>query len=99
LTRGGPFAKEAGRFDAPSRVLTLERSKGFEAVSSVIGRASIGREARLIESVVWDGVDVGSGVELRGCIAAGGKIPPGASYRDALLWGPARGEAAAWPLA
>lgn len=99
LTHGGPFAKEAGRFDAPSRVLTLERSKGFEAVSSVIGRASIGRGARLIESVVWDDVEVGPRAELRGCIAAGGRIPSGAAFRDALLWGPVRGEAAAWPLA
>jgi mannose-1-phosphate guanylyltransferase len=98
LTRGGPFAKEAGRFDAASRVLTLERSKGFEAVSSVIARASIGRGARLIESTVWDGVEVGAGAELRGCIAAAGRIPAGTSHRDALLWGRAGEDAAVYPL-
>lgn len=98
LTRGGPFPPEAGRFDAASRVLTLERSKGFEAVSTVIGRASIGRGARLIESAVWDGVEVGPGAELRGCIAAGGRIPAGASHRDALLWGSTGEDAVAHPL-
>jgi NDP-sugar pyrophosphorylase family protein len=98
LTRGDTFAKEAGRFDATSRVLTLERSKGFEAVSSVIGRASIGRGARLIESTVWDGVEVGAGAELRGCIAAAGRIAAGASHRDALLWGRAGEDAAVYPL-
>lgn len=95
LTRGGPFAQEAGRFDAASRVLMLGRSRGFEAVSSVIGQATIGRGARLIESVVWNGVEVGAGADLRGCIAAAGRIPAGASHRDALLWGRAGAEAAA----
>ncbi|HEX5134535.1 MAG TPA: hypothetical protein VFW81_04010, partial [Thermoanaerobaculia bacterium] len=70
----------------------------FEAVSSVIGRASIGRGARLIESTVWDGVEVGAGAELRGCIAAAGRIPAGVSHRDALLWGRAGEDAAVYPL-
>jgi mannose-1-phosphate guanylyltransferase len=98
LTRGGPFAADAGRFDAPTRVLSLSRSKRFEAVSSVVGRASIGRGARLIETAAWDGVEIGDGAELRGCIAASGRIPAGASHRDALLWSPDGGEAAAYPL-
>ncbi|HEV8609775.1 MAG TPA: NDP-sugar synthase [Thermoanaerobaculia bacterium] len=98
LTRGGPFASSAGKFDPPTRVLSLARSRGFEAVSSVVGRASIGRGARLIESAVWDGVEIGAGAELRGCIAAAGRIPAGASHRDALLWGPEGGDAAAHPL-
>ena len=98
LTRGGPFATGAGVFDEPSRVLSLERSRSFEAVSSVVGRASIGRQARLIESCVWDGVDVGAGAELRGCIAASGRIAAGASHRDSLLWGPPGHDAAVFPL-
>lgn len=97
LTRGGPFAPEAGRFDAPTRVLSLERSKGYEAVSSVIGRASIGRGARLIESAIWDGAEIGAGSGLRGCIAAGGRVPAG-DHRDALLWGPAGEDAGIYPL-
>lgn len=98
LTRGGPFAPEAGRFDAASRVLTLAPSKGLEAVSSVIGRASIGRGARLIESAVWDGVEIGAGAELRDCIAAAGRIRAGAAHRDVLLWGPAGEDAVPYPL-
>ena len=98
LTRGGPFARGAGVFDEPSRVLSLERSRAFEAVSSVVGRASIGRKARLIESCVWDGVEVGADAELRGCIAASGRIPAGASHRDSLLWGPAGQDAGVYPL-
>jgi mannose-1-phosphate guanylyltransferase len=98
LTRGGPFAREAGGFDAPARVLSLARSKAFDAVSSVIGRASIGRGARLVESCVWDGVQVGAGAELRGCIAAAGRIADGATHRDALLWGRAGQDASPYPL-
>jgi NDP-sugar pyrophosphorylase family protein len=98
LTRGGPFPG-AGRFDPSTRVLSLTRSRGFEAVSSVLGRCSVGRGARVIESAVWDGVDVGAGAELRNCIAAGGRVAPGASQRDALLWAAERGEEArGYPL-
>jgi hypothetical protein len=79
-------------------VLSLARSREFEAVSSVVGRASIGRKTRLIESSVWDGVQIGADSELRGCIAAGGRVPAGASYRDALLWSPADEDAAVYPL-
>jgi mannose-1-phosphate guanylyltransferase len=98
LTRGGPFAPSAGHFDPPTRVLSLERSRAFEAVSSAIGRASIGRGARLIESAIWDGVEIGEGAELRGCIAAGGRVPARAAHRDSLLWGRPGKDAEAFPL-
>jgi hypothetical protein len=48
--------------------------------------------------VIWDGVEVGAGAELRDCIAAAGRIPPGASYRDALLWNADGENASAYPL-
>jgi mannose-1-phosphate guanylyltransferase len=98
LTRGGPFSPKAGKFDAPTRVLSLTRSRGFESVSSVLGRASIGRGARVVESVVWDGVEVGEGAELTGCIAAAGRIPPKTPHHDALLWAPPGVLATAHPL-
>lgn len=99
LTRGGPFPREAGSFDPSTRVLSLARPRGFEAVSSVIGRAAVGRGARLIESAVWDGVEVGRKAELRDCIAAGGRVPEAAVFRDALLWPGSDGIAVAHPLA
>jgi len=98
LTRGGPFPPEAGAFDPETRVLSLARPRGFEGVSSVIGRASIGKGARLIESVVWDGVEIGAGAELKGCIAAGGRVLPGTVFRDALLWPAPDGIALAFPF-
>jgi hypothetical protein len=52
----------------------------------------------LIECVVWDGVEVGAGAELRDCIVAAGGIPAGASYRDALLWSGDGENASAYPL-
>jgi mannose-1-phosphate guanylyltransferase len=98
LTRGGPFSPESGEFDAPSRVLSRIKTRGLECVSSVVGSARVGSGSRLIETVVWDGADVGAGVELKDCIVAGGRISPGAHFRDSLLWG-APGEAAlAYPL-
>lgn len=98
LTRGGPFPSESGAFDAPSRVLSRVPTRGLECVSSVLGSARVGKGTRLIESVVWDGAEVGAGAELKGCIAAGGRIPPGAAFHDSLLWGVAGETASAFPL-
>jgi mannose-1-phosphate guanylyltransferase len=98
LTRGGPFAKTAGSFDATARLLDLSRTKDLEAVSSVVGRAAIGRGAKLVESTVWDGVEVGAGTQLRGCIAASGVIAAGESHRDVLLWAKPGERAQAFPL-
>lgn len=98
LTRGGPFSAEGGNFDAPSRVLSRIRTRGLECVSSVLGSVTVGKGTRLIETVVWDGADIGPGAELKGCIVAGGRIPPGAVFRDSLLWAGPGETASAYPL-
>ncbi len=99
LTRAESFPAERGKFDVAARILSLTPTRGFDGVSSVIGRATIGRGAHLIESVVWDGVEVGAGAELKGCIAARGRIPPGAVYRDSVLWAPPDSPVTAYPIA
>ncbi|MEO8349517.1 MAG: NDP-sugar synthase [Acidobacteriota bacterium] len=99
LTRAESFPPERGKFDLAARILSLSPTRGFDGVSSVIGRATIGRGAHLIESVVWDGVEVGAGVELKGCIAARGKIPPNASFRDSVLWAAPDSPVTAYPIA
>ena len=88
LTRAESFPAERGKFDRAARMLSLTPTKGFDGVSSVIGRATVGRGAHLIETVVWDGVEIGAGAELKGCIAARGKVPANATFRDAVLWAP-----------
>jgi mannose-1-phosphate guanylyltransferase len=98
LTRGGVFPRESGEFDPPSRVLSRIRTRGLECVSSVIGRVTVGKGTRLIESVVWDGVEIGAGSELKDCIAAGGRIPPKAVFHDAVLWAPPNENVSAYPL-
>jgi NDP-sugar pyrophosphorylase family protein len=98
LDRGGPFPSESGRFDAPGRVLSLAELTGFETSRTVLGRAMIGKSARLSDSVVWSGVEIGSGARLRGCLAAGGRILPAASHEDVLLWADESGLAAPHPL-
>jgi len=98
LTRGGPFAADAGLFDAPSRVLSRIRTRGLECVSSVLGSVTVGAGTRLIETVVWDGAEIGAGAELHGCIVAGGKVPPHATFRDSLLWARNGENASAHPL-
>ncbi|HEX9286183.1 MAG TPA: hypothetical protein VF999_02835, partial [Thermoanaerobaculia bacterium] len=98
LTRGGPFPPESGTFDAPTRILSRIPLRGFDGVSTVVGRASIGKGARLIESVVWDGVEIGAGVDLKDCVAAGGRVPPGAAFRDAVLWAAPKETVTAYPL-
>jgi len=98
LTRGGPFPSESGAFDAPTRILSRIPLRGFEGVSTVVGRASIGSGARLIESVIWDGVEIGAGAYLQDCVVAGGRVPPGAIFRDSVLWAAPKETAAAHPL-
>jgi mannose-1-phosphate guanylyltransferase len=99
LTRAESFPAERGKFDPATRILSLAPTRGFDGVSSVIGRATIGHGAHLIESVVWDGFEVGAGAELKGCIAARGKVPPDAVYRDSVLWGPPDDTVTAYPIA
>lgn len=98
LTRAESFPPERGKFDPTARILSLTPAKNFDGVSSVVGRATIGRGAHLIESVVWDGFEVGAGAELKGCIAARGKVLPGAVHRDSVLWGAADSPATAYPI-
>jgi mannose-1-phosphate guanylyltransferase len=98
LAGGGPFPPGSGSFEPGARVLARAPLAGAEVRSSVVGDAGIGRGARVFESVVWDGVAIGEGVRLSGCVAAGGRIPPEASYEDVLLWRGHDGTAAAYPL-
>jgi mannose-1-phosphate guanylyltransferase len=98
LTRAESFPAERGKFDVAARILSQAPAKNFDGVSSVIGQATIGRGAHLIESVVWDGVEVGAGAELKGCIAARGRILPGAVHRDSVLWAPSDSAVTAYPI-
>lgn len=99
LARSGPFPSDGGTFDRARQVLPRHPVEGFEARASVIGDAQIERGALIAESVVWDGVEVGAGARLEGCLAAGGRVPSGMRFEDALLWAPGRGEpAAAYPI-
>ena len=94
-----PVPETGGRFDGARRVLAFEPPADVRAERAVLGRARFGAGACVIESAVFDAVDIGAGARLERCLVAGGAIPPGASHADALLWG-APGEAAAvLPLA
>ncbi len=98
LDRGGPFPEGGGTFEAGKRVLSGERPGNFDAFRSVLGRAAIGDRASIADSVVWDGVEIGGGAEIRGCLAAGGRILPGACHEGVLLWPGKNGLAAGHPL-
>ena len=98
LDRGGAFPEGGGIFDGGSRVLSLERSESFDASRSVLGRAGIGARARIADSAVWDGVEIGAGASIRGCLVAGGRVLPGARHDGVLLWPGKDGLAAEYPL-
>ncbi len=98
LDRGGPFPKAGGQFDPARRVLSHEAPVGFEASRSVLGRMTAGNGASITDSAVWDGVEIGPAARLRGCLAAGGKIPGGARFDNALLWPGEDGLARPQPL-
>lgn len=98
LDRGGPFPEASGQFDPVRRVLSREVSGAFEASRSVLGRITAGRGASVTDCAVWDGVEIGAGARLRGCLAAGGEIPAGARFDNALLWPGEGGVARPHPL-
>jgi hypothetical protein len=79
-------------------VLSFEPPSDFEASWSVLGRARIEPGARIQESAVWDGVSIGRGARLSGCLAAGGAIEPGAAHEGVLLWGTPGEPAASFPI-
>jgi mannose-1-phosphate guanylyltransferase len=98
LTRGGPFPAGGGAFDPARRVLSAGRVEDRNVRDSVIGSARLGFGSRVAASAVWDGVELGDGAALERCIAAGGRIPDGAGYAEALLWPGADGIAVPHPL-
>jgi mannose-1-phosphate guanylyltransferase len=102
LARGGPFPEGAGDFDASRRVLRAADARvdaAAHAETSVIGDAHLGSGARLLRSTVWSGCAVGDGARLEGCLLARGRVPPGADYRESLLYADAPdGDVAALPL-
>ena len=82
-TRGGPFPAGGGDFDARRRVLSRDAAGRFRRRRQR-PRPTPGSDAgaRLLRSVVWDGVDVGAGARLTDCLAAGGAVPAGAHYDE-----------------
>jgi mannose-1-phosphate guanylyltransferase len=98
LERGGSFPEGGGHFDDRQRVLFREAPSGFDVSASVLGRVRVGAGARIVRSALWDGVEVGPEARLTDCVAAGGRIPAGAHYEKALLWGVAGGDVAVFPL-
>src|SRR5437660_3367270 len=98
LARGGPFLSGAGFFDEAGKVLSRVPVANLEVRGSVIGDARIGPSARIVDSAVWDGVEIGAGAQIERCLAAGGRIPPGVRHADSLLWPGRDGAAAAYRL-
>ncbi len=98
LDRGGPFPEAGGQFDTARRVLSHEAPVGFGASRSVLGRMTAGSGASITDSVIWDGAAIGSGARIRGCLVAGGRIPAGSVFDNALLWPGEDGLARPQPL-
>ena len=92
------FPEGGGQFDGRLRVLSREPTSGFEASTSVLGRARIEAGASIHRSAVWDDVVIEAGARLTECLVARGRVPAGAHYEKALLWADTAGEVAAWPL-
>jgi NDP-sugar pyrophosphorylase family protein len=73
------------------------------AVQSREGRGStssaIDPSARLEHSIVWDDVSIGARADLEGCIVTDRvRVPPGARYRDVILFDGPDGEIVAIPV-
>ena len=99
LERGGPFPEGSGTFHRESRVLSLGPMADLDAERSVLGRARVHASARIRESAVWDGAEIGAGARIVRCVVAGGRLEPDARHEDALLWRGPDGMAVAHTLA
>ena len=88
LARGGPFPAGSGDFDPELLVLARKLPTRFDVAHSVIGHAEIGAGAEIRRSALWDGVAIGEGARLAGCLVARGRVPSGAQHDEALLWAP-----------
>jgi len=93
-----PVPSGGGDFDAAMHVLSLVPRDGFEASESVLGRARIGAGARILQSAVWSGAEIGASARLSRCVVAGGVVASGASHEEVLLWGRPGEDASAIPL-
>ena len=67
-------------------------ARGWIDLRAVRNAGSAGRgtridgSARLTQSILWDDVDVGAGVQLDECIVTDGvQLPPGATHRRQIL--------------
>jgi NDP-sugar pyrophosphorylase family protein len=100
LARGGPFPRGSGTFEDGPRVLAIrpEPLRTSHVVRCVLGDATVGAKAFLEDSVVWSGTAVGGGATLERCLLAGGVVPEGAVFRDAILWGQSGQVAEQFPL-
>jgi mannose-1-phosphate guanylyltransferase len=98
LSGARPFPPGAGELDAASQVLAVGPVSRAFARSSVLGRCRIGENARIADSAVWDGVEIGAGANLRRCLAGGGRVPDGSRFEDALLWAAEGETVSAFPL-
>lgn len=98
LARAGPFPEGSGVFDATRRVLALDPHGDDRSSGSILGDVSIGVGARISDSAVWSGAEIGAGAEISRCLVAGGSVAPGSRYSDALLWPDRKGQAVPHPL-
>ena len=97
LERGGPFPEGGGYFDGRLRVLFRAALPAIEVADSILGRVDVAAGARILRSALWDGVAVGAGARLTGCLVARGRVPAGAQHHKALLWS-RDGEVSVFPL-
>lgn len=80
---GLPHTADGIIVDPSARVDASAHVSGPSVISAGV---SIGKNARVEHSILWDGVHVGDGATLRGVIAgAGYAVPAGAELHDAVV--------------
>ena len=83
----GDFDPSEGFFDRGAKVLALDPSAVPAGVErAVVGRARIAEDARVEDSVLWDGAEAGAGSVVRGSLVGPVRIGAGETVEGMFLW-------------
>ena len=92
------FDLSEGFFDRVSKVLAVDpETVPAAARRCVIGRARIAADAEIVDSVISDGAEIGSGARIAGSLVGPVRVAPGESVDRMFLW-PDGGGTARIPL-
>jgi len=80
------FVSEPSFWDIGTVSDYLNTSRAFGERFATAERAIVHEDARVVDSILWNDVEIGAGARLDRCIVTDGvRVPPGSAYSGAIL--------------